>query len=453
MEKNMKKLPIMSVSGIRGVVGETLDSLFISQISYIQTRQSGGGRIVVGRDTRSSGEALAAAAFRGIKAAGGIPVDLGIAPTPTICVCVNHIGASSGIIITASHNPGQYNGYKMVHRSGRLFRAEECERAYEEFRNCKFPDRSIFDKFSGAAEEIVDGSKIHIEKIISQINVERIRNANLKIAIDSINGAAASVFPELLKKLNIQWIGVNNKLDGDFVHNPEPRPEHLGELSKLLKSTPGLHGGFVFDPDADRLATMGEHGEEISEEMTLVFALQNILSRIKTDIATNLSTSMLIDDVAKKFGVNVVRSKIGEANVVEAMEKNGCKAGGEGNGGVIFPSISSARDGLAGLALITELMAITGKTLSQLASEWPKYFIVKEKIPCEGKNATEIIGKLAEKFKNEKHDLQDGLKITRDYGWVHLRPSNTEPIIRCYAEARTEKEAKELAEMILTICK
>lgn len=198
---------------------------------------------------------------------------------------------------------------------------------------------------------------------------------------------------------------------------------------------------------------MGEHGEEISEEMTLVFALQNILSRFKTDIATNLSTSMLIDDVAKKFGVNVVRAKIGEANVVEAMEKHGCRAGGEGNGGVIFPIISSARDGLAGLALITELMAITGKTLSQLASEWPKYFIVKEKITCEGRNASEIIGKLEEMFRNEKHDLQDGLKIIRDYGWVHLRPSNTEPIIRCYAEARTEKEAKDLADMILTICK
>lgn len=445
----MDKLPIMSVSGIRGVVDETLDSLLVSQIAYIQTKLSGGGKVVVGRDTRSSGKMLSAAAFRGIRAAGGVPVDIGIAPTPTTCVCVPALNASTGIIITASHNPGQYNGYKMVHRTGRLFRAEECERAYQEFYKKNFPKTEEFGKFPETPDQVIDGYEIHIGRILRQVNVDLIRSAGIKIAVDSINGAGGAVFPALLGKLNVQWVGVHNALDGNFVHNPEPRPEHLGDLAALLKTTPDLWGGFVFDPDADRLATMGSRGEEISEEMTLVFALQNILNRFKTNVAVNLSTSMLIDDVAKKFGVKVFRSKIGEANVVEAMDKNNCKAGGEGNGGVIFPAVSSARDGLTGLALIIELMASTGKRLSQLASEWPKYVIVKEKISCEGKNPSDLIKRLETVFAREQVDRQDGFKIIRNYGWVHVRPSNTEPIIRCYAEAQTLEQAKSLAVMVM----
>jgi len=205
----------------------------------------------------------------------------------------------------------------------------------------------------------------------------------------------------------------------------------------------------VFDPDADRLATMGEHGEPISEEMTLVFALQNLLARKSSNVATNLSTSMLIDDVARKFGVNVIRAKIGEANVVEAMEKNHCSYGGEGNGGVIDPAIVAARDGLGGMAIILELMATTGKTITQLAAEWPQYYIVKDKIPCGSTSPSHLIDHLYSFFSNDERDLTDGLKITRGYGWVHLRASNTEPIIRCYAEAKTEEQAKDLAAMVL----
>lgn len=445
----MTKLPIMSVSGIRGIVGESIDSLFISRIAYIQTKRSNGGKVVVGRDTRISGEELMNAAFRGIRAAGGIPLDAGIAPTPTTCVCTNAVEASTGIILTASHNPGMYNGYKMVHRSGRLFRGYECEEIYEAFRSSEYASDDKILNSSDCAAERIDASKIHISKILKHINIETIKSANIKIAVDSINGAGGAVFPDLLEKLGVKWIGVHNKLNGDFVHNPEPRPEHLGDLCKLLKETPDLWGGFVFDPDADRLATMGENGEEISEEMTLVFALENLLQRAKSDIVTNLSTSMLIDDVARKYGVNVIRSKIGEANVVEEMEKCDCQFGGEGNGGVIFPKIASARDGLGAMALILELMASTGKKLTQHASMWPRYSIVKDKIPCDGKDPAQIINRLNTVFASENKNNLDGLKIIRDYGWVHLRASNTEPIIRCYAEAKTWQQARELADMVL----
>ena len=193
---------------------------------------------------------------------------------------------------------------------------------------------------------------------------------------------------------------------------------------------------------------MGERGQSLTEELTLVLALENILAKTKSPVATNLSTSMMVDDVAREFGVRVVRTKIGEANVVEAMTANGCAVGGEGNGGVIYPAVSTVRDGPAAMALILELMAVRNKPVSALAARWPSYFIVKEKMPYKG-NPSDVIAALAGLFKNETIDVQDGLKIIRSYGWVHVRPSNTESIIRCYAEAVTEKQARELARMVM----
>ena len=444
----MENLPIMSVSGIRGIVGKTLTPLLVSRIAYLQTLECGGGKIVVGRDTRPSGAMLARAAFRGIRAAGGVPVDCGIAPTPTTCVAVAALGASGGIIITASHNPNAYNGYKMVHASGRLFRADECEKIYAAFRGPLCPAAAAFDAVGEDPAENVDAAAIHIGRILEQVDAALIRSAGISVGIDSINGAGAAVFPALLSALGVNWVGVHNKLDGDFVHNPEPRPDHLTDLASLLRKNTQLWGGFAFDPDADRLATLGEHGEEISEEMTLVFTLQNILKRHKSDVATNLSTSMLIDDVATRFGVNVIRTKIGEANVVEGMMRHKCAVGGEGNGGLIYPAISWARDGLAALAVIVELMAKTKKKLSGLAAQWPHYAIVKEKIPIGGLDPAAAIAALAEKFSHEATDRLEGLKIIRESGWVHVRASNTEPIMRCYAEARTPEAARELADMV-----
>jgi phosphomannomutase len=446
----MNQLPIMSVSGIRGVVGTTLTPELVSQVAFIQTREAGGGKIVIGRDTRPSGALFTAAACRGIRAAGGTPVDLGIAPTPTTCVAAAELQTSGGIIITASHNPGEYNGYKMVHASGRLYRGAECENVYAAFRKGDYPPAEKFMAVTDTPVERFDAAALHINRILNQVDVDLIRSSGIRIAVDSINGAGGAVFPALLDALGVEWSGVHNKLDGDFVHNPEPRPEHLTDLSTLLRSKANLWGGFAFDPDADRLATMGHTGEAISEEMTLAFALSNLLSRNRSSIATNLSTSMLIDDVAARFGVSVIRTRIGEANVVEGMMRHNCAVGGEGNGGLIFPAISWARDGLAAIAIIIELMAKTRKNLSVLAGEWPQYAIVKEKIPIGGVDVTALMQKLSETFSHEASDRLEGLKIIRENGWVHVRPSNTEPIIRCYAEAREPEEAKALANMVIS---
>ncbi|MBN1128348.1 MAG: phosphoglucosamine mutase [Chitinispirillaceae bacterium] len=446
----MDQLPIMSVSGIRGIVGTTFTPLLVTRIAYLQTRLAGGGKMVVGRDTRKSGERYARAAFRGIRAAGGSPVDLGIAPTPTTCVAVSELKASGGIIITASHNPNEYNGYKMVHSSGRLYRADEGEAVYAAFRRGGTPSPEELSLISESPDERFDAAPAHIKRICAEVDTDLIRSTGISVAVDSINGAAGAVFPSLLEALGVAWSGVHNKLDGDFAHDPEPRPDHLTDLSALLQKTGNFWAGFAFDPDADRLATMGEHGEAISEEMTLVFTLQRILARKPSPIATNLSTSMLIDDVAARFGVNVIRTKIGEANVVEGMLRHNCAVGGEGNGGLIYPAISRARDGLAACAIIIELMAATGKKISACAAEWPRYAIVKEKIPIGGIDVEILMSRLAQQFSHEATDRLEGLKIIRENGWVHVRPSNTEPIIRCYAEARAPEEAAALASMVIS---
>jgi phosphoglucosamine mutase len=439
----------MSVSGIRGLVGKTFTSSFCSEIAYLQAKYLGKGGIVVARDTRPTGPSFASAIFKGICAAGSTPLDIGIAPTPTACVAAKHFNAAGGVIITASHNPDQYNGYKMVHPSGRLFKGSECDEIYREFSQKNFPPADTMAQVDSQNVKKMDAITPHIDRILREVDVELIKRAHITVAIDSINGAAGVIFPRLLLKLGVAWVGVHNKIDGDFVHNPEPRPEHLIDLSNLMKKTEGLWGGFIFDPDADRLALMGEHGEPVTEEMTLVLACENILSRKPSPIATNLSTSMMVDDVARKYGVRVIRTKIGEANVVEGLLANGCSIGGEGNGGVIYPAISTVRDGLAGIALILELMAKTNKKVMELVQQWPSYPLVKEKIPCENNNPNDIIQKLTDLFKNETIDVQDGLKIVRDYGWVHIRPSNTEPIIRCYAEAKTIESAHQLVTMVI----
>jgi len=445
----MAQQPIMSVSGIRGIAGESLTTALYTAMAFIQAKECGGGRIIVGRDTRPSGRDFSRAAFRGIRLAGAIPVDIGIAPTPTTCFAVKHFAASGGIIITASHNPDPYNGYKMVHRSGRLLSGNECEALYEKYRRGDYPVEDSAGVCDDSPAETLNASAAHVEKIVAAIDAGAIRNAHIKIAIDAINGAAAAVFPLLLERLHVAWEGVHTGLDGNFVHNPEPRPEHLGDLAALLSRADDFWAGFAFDPDADRLAPLGEKGQPISEELTLALALETALSVHPGPVATNLSTSMVIDDVAAAYGCAVIRTKIGEAHVVEAMLRHKCRIGGEGNGGVIFPDVTAARDGLMAMGLILELMARKKMKISACAARYRAYAIIKEKIPLGDRNIVDVLGKVKQAFSSENVDEQDGLKIIRNDAWVHIRPSNTEPILRCIAEAATEKKAREMVKMVM----
>ena len=439
--------PLMTVSGVRGIVDESLTEYLCFKLAFIQTVVTGSKLVVVGRDTRPSGPRIARAIFRGITAAGAQPVDLGVCPTPTTCLAARHFNAGTGVIITASHNPSPYNGYKMVHATGRLFNDAECRSVYSRLDDNAVPPENRWLSYSADAKS-ADAVTPHIDAICRTVDVAAIRTAGVSVAIDATNGAAGVIFPTLLEKLGVDWQGVYTDLSGEFLRNPEPRPEHLTELADMLKKNEKYWGGFAFDPDADRLAPMGEHGEPLTEELTLALALECVLSATPGRVATNLSTSMLVDDVATACKSTVIRSKIGEANVVETMLKNGCVMGGEGNGGVIYPPISTARDGLAALSLIIERMAKTGKKMTGLASRWPTYTIVKEKIPLPGSGASMILKNLAVTYASERIDVQDGLKITRTNGWVHIRPSNTEPIVRIIAESRTENEARQMIQEI-----
>lgn len=441
----MTVLPLMTVSGIRGIVDETLTEHFCERFARTHADVFKARTVAIGRDTRPSGSRLVNACTRGFHAAGARVIDLGVCPTPTVCVATPLTGADIGVILTASHNPAPYNGYKMVHASGRLCNGSECQRVYEQFLE---DAGSALAGGIGTADSTFDPLPAHIDAICRQIDEPAIRAAGLFIAIDAINGAAAVIVPALLHRLGVRWTGVHTDPSGNFAHDPEPRPEHLKELSSLAAKSEGLWGGFAFDPDADRLAPMGERGEALSEEFTLALALDALFPRTGGPAAVNLSTSMLVDDVARAHKTSIVRSCIGEANVVAAMQASGCPVGGEGNGGVIYPAISTVRDGPAALAVILGHMAASGKRLTQLTSMWPSYSIIKIKIPLRDIHSSQVMVALRSRFSNERTDTLDGLKIVRDYGWVHLRASNTEPILRCYAEAATRQQAQELATMI-----
>ncbi|MGM0460988.1 MAG: phosphoglucosamine mutase [Fibrobacterota bacterium] len=449
----MSQLPIMSVSGIRGTYPDPLTDDFLAAMAYVQTKKAGGGDVIIGRDTRPSGANVEAAVCRGIRAAGGTPISIGIAPTPTTCFAVRHFEASAGIIITASHNPLPYNGYKMVHREGRLLSASEGEEIYEMFRRREYPSPDEMAGFISRPERTLDACAAHLDVICAMIDIEAVAAADITVAVDSINGAAGVVFPALLERLGVKWVGVHTKIDGDFVHNPEPRPEHLGDLADLLRSSKNTWGGFAYDPDADRLATMGENGESISEEMTLVLAMDNVLAKTPGPVATNLSTSMVIDDVARAHGVSLYRTKIGEANVVDAIRENNCPIGGEGNGGVIYPAVTLVRDGLVATALILELMAQKKRTLTELTRPWTEYPLIKEKIELGNMNPATVLEKIDRHFSSGEAalDRRDGIKITYPDGWVHLRASNTEPILRCYAEGTSQEVAQKYAAAVMEI--
>jgi len=441
-------MPIMTVSGVRGIFNESLTEKFYEKLGYTHAKTIKARKMLIGRDSRPSGLQALKAITRGMHQAGCTVIDLGIVPTPTVCVAVAEAEADGGVIISASHNPAQYNGYKMVHRQGRIANAEECQQVYYALEHTT--NETVPGQQSETPDEHWDPTDVHIQRIVNAVDVAAIKKAKIRVAVDAINGAASEIFKKLLKYLEVDFIAINDTPDGNFTHNPEPRPQHLGELAAAARATRDLWACFAFDPDADRLAPMGENGEEISEEMTLALSLQTILKQVDTDIATNLSTNMIIDDVVSSFGKKVFRSKIGEANVVSCMKEHNCLAGGEGNGGVIFPKISTVRDGLAAMALILQLMAHEKKKITELVAQWPTYAIAKHTIDAADKDISSVLLKIKVLYTNYPIDDIDGVKVTfPQKGWVHLRASNTEPILRCYAEAKTSEQAEAIAREVM----
>ncbi len=431
---------IVSISGVRGLVGETLTAGVVLQFAQAFATVMNGGRLALGRDTRPSGEMYAAAAAAGLTASGAAVTDLGVVMTPTIGRAIGQGDFEGGLMITASHNPQPWNGLKFLNHEGLAPDPALVERISDV--RARGAYRFINADFEPLQHDDSVGSA-HVRAVREALEVDPAPLRGTKVVLDSVNGAGCLYSPELLAELGCEVIHVNGEPSGLFAHPPEPLRENVTETCRAVVDN-GAAIGFVQDPDADRLALIDERGEFVGEEYTLALAVKSVLSRRKGPVAANLSTSRMIDDVAAEYGVRTIRTPVGESHVARALKQEGGVIGGEGNGGVIDPRISWIRDSLSAMSLILQLMADTGMRLSELVETVPAYAIVKDKMECTPTRAAEAIESVARVFRGERLNRADGVRIDFDQGWVHLRASNTEPIVRVLAEARDADVARQL---------
>jgi phosphomannomutase len=440
---------MVSISGIRGEVGSSLTPDVIQKYLLAFGTYLHGGNVVVGRDSRVSGPFIMDIVKGCLVASGCRVIEIGIASTPTVQLAVEFHKASGGIAITASHNPIQWNGLKFIDADGRFLNPEKAQAVYKMAEEGKISLKNWGEL--GVVDTDDAANMRHINKILnlSYINQEALKKRKFKVAIDTVNGAGGVIIPQLLEKLGCEVIAINQEANGKFAHTPEPLPENLKDLgTAVVKHNADL--GFATDPDVDRCAIVDETGTPIGEEYTLAIAVKLIFSKKMGRMAINMSTSRASEDIARYYNCMCVRSKVGEINVVEKMKEIDAIIGGEGNGGVILPELHMGRDAPLAVALtLQHLLEFNGK-LSELHKSMPQYTIVKNKVIIEGLNPDRVLTDMANIYENERIDLLDGVKIDFPEGWVHLRKSNTEPIVRVIAEAQTETAAKELADRFMT---
>lgn len=434
---------MMSISGVRGIVGDTFTPDLIIRAGSAFAKYVRNGHVVIGRDTRPTGETISKALESVLVLSGCEVINLGIVPTPTVGLMVRELKAAGGIVISASHNPIEWNAFKFINGRGIFLNAKDIKRLFgymdEEFKYAKW------DKIGNITYNY-SSHKVHIGKVTRAVNTDSIRKKRFKVVLDSVNGAGSEITLKLLSELNCSIMPLYCDMYARFPRGAEPLPENLKDLSKAVKEY-GADIGFAQDPDADRLAIVNEKGDPIGEENTLSLVTEHILSGKKGGVVINLSTTKAIEDTAGKYGIKVKRTKVGEINVVEEMLKTGAIIGGEGNGGVISPEVHPGRDSLSGIAYVLEMMAIRNKTVSELVSDLPRYVMKKGKVTLGNMNSNQLLKKIDNRFKGEKISRIDGLRI--DFirhnefkgGWVHLRPSNTEPVFRIISEGRDSKQA------------
>jgi phosphomannomutase len=432
---------MMSVSGVRGLVGEGMNPEVAARFTAAFAIGLDEGVVVVGRDTRPSGPYIRDAVNAALRFCGFAVVDLGIVSTPTVEIMVQELGASGGVIITASHNGSEWNALKFLGPDGEFLSAERME----DMKNTVLSGEPVFSPPSefGVLREDDSGDAVHIRKILdlSLIDREAVSSAGLTAVIDCVNGAGSLIIPALLGDLGVKVKELNTSTDAPFPHNPEPRPENLGDLSRAVCESE-VDIGFAVDPDADRLVLAGRSGKIFSEEITLAVAADFVLRHEKGPVVANMSTSRLLDWVGLQHDVPVYRVKVGEAHVVAGMKEKGAVIGGEGNGGVIYPRLHYGRDAMVGIALVLQSVTERGVNLEEIVSAMPDYHIVKEKVAFSG-SLPDAYDRLEREFKG-RADSTDGLRIDMEAGWLHVRPSNTEPVVRIIAEAESAALAEEL---------
>lgn len=459
---------MLSVSGARGLIGQTMTPAvaadFAAAFGSFVKASSGQAKptMCVGRDSRPSGEMIASAAIAGLISVGCKVIDLGVVTTPSVAVMIGRHRASGGMVITASHNPIIWNGLKCLNADGVAPPPQDANEIIRRFKEKDIQYAAVEVLQSLTRDDTTH--RMHVEAVLASIpDVEAIRRAKLNVVLDSVNGAGCTAGRMLLEALGCEIVHINGEPTGFFAHTPEPIEENLRDLAARTAKERAVCG-FAQDPDADRLAIIDETGRYIGEEYTLVLAAKRVLTQRSAAgrkqsaiLATNLSTSRMIDDVAAGFEAQVLRTAVGEANVVAAMKPHGVSAilGGEGNGGVILPGVCWVRDSLSAMALVLGLIVAEGKSLSQIVAGLPRYHMIKHKfdlakLPGGGGLAVvkPAMEKVRKRFADARISTIDGVRMDFADGWVHLRPSNTEPIVRLIAEAKTDSRAWQLIDEV-----
>lgn len=455
---------IKSISGIRGTIGgkpgESLSPVDIVKFTaafgtWVLTETGKtSARIIVGRDARRSGAMVNTLVITTLRSLGISVTDIGLATTPTVEVAVTGSNADGGIIITASHNPAQWNALKLVGKEGEFISAEEGARVLELAEKEDFS--FVSDENRGTLETDDNWGERHIDMVLSLkgVDIASIKKADFSVAIDCVNSVGGLVVPKLLRALGVTRITeLNTVPDGNFAHNPEPLPENLLEIAEtVVKSKADV--GIVVDPDVDRLAIVCEDGTMFGEEYTLVSVADYVLKSTPGSTVSNLSSTKALRDIAEKHGCRHYSAAVGEVNVVTEMKKHNAVIGGEGNGGVIYPELHYGRDALVGIALFLSSLAKSGMKCSELRQLYPTYYMAKKKMTLSPSvDFAKIIDAVKSKYSKNEIDLRDGLWIGHQHGWVQIRKSNTEPIMRIYAEGRTMEDADRQADEVISIVK
>ncbi|NLO07931.1 MAG: phosphoglucosamine mutase [candidate division WS1 bacterium] len=445
----MQSLKI-GVSGVRGIVGQSLTPQLVVGFAEAFGTYLDGGLVVIGRDPRPSGEMVLNALTGGLLSTGCSVIDVGICPTPTMQHAVVDLGADGGIAITASHHPAAWNALKFCREDGVFLNQYQAEELLNVYHQGAF----VLRPYDALGRVGVDEGAVnrHLSKVLSSVDREAIAAMAPKVVIDSVNGAGADFAEGLLQKMGCEVIAINDVPNGRFPREPEPLPENLGQLCDAVREH-GADIGFAQDADGDRLAIVSAEGEAIGEEFTLAFAADAMAARdAEGPLVTNLSTSRLIEEVAERHGRTLLRTKVGEVNVVERMIATGAVGGGEGNGGVIDPKLHYCRDNLAAMALILQAMAQRDMTVEQWRRQFRTSAIVKDRLDCPAGKTQRVILALRRHYEGREIDLTEGVKVFFDGGaWMHARPSNTEPILRVIAEADDRETARRLCDEALQV--
>ena len=445
---------IISVSGMRGIIGRNLTASIAAEYggafgTFLRAaRPEERLSVCIGMDSRPSGQMLKSAMTAGLTDAGVDVIDLGLVTTPCVGISLRELGCAGGVVITASHNPIQYNGIKLLLSNGIAPRPEVAAKIRQLFFDKNFTHADSTSCGKVTFDNMADDR--HLAKVLAIIDKEAIAARKFKVALDSVNGAGGRVTKKLLAELGCEVSAVNDEPTGQFTHNPEPTAQNLADFCRVVE-TEGTDIGFAQDPDADRLAIVDENGSYIGEEYSLALAAKYIFGENTGKAAANLSTSRMIDDIARSAGGRVIRTPVGEANVASAMLEHNCIIGGEGNGGVIDLRVGPIRDSLVGIVLVLQLMAETGKSISELVGDIGGYYMSKGKFSAGQDQTQRILDSVKTIFAGAKLDATDGCRFDFDDGWLHIRASNTEPVMRVIVEAKDQVTAQKYIDAVAKV--